>query len=254
MSCRISPAMGLHSIKEFEYYSPKTLHETLSLIEKSGSEAKLIAGGTDLVPLLKLRLAAPRYIVNICNLSELDFVKLDGTILRIGALTTHSTLERSSLILERAYILAEAALQIGSPQIRNTGTVGGNLVNASPCSDTATPLLALGANLKLVKSDGERMVALDEFFLHVKKTVLQDNELLKEIQIPEQSPGTAGAFIKVGRRAGHELSVVSVAATITVQKNVCRNARIALGSVAPTPIRVRKAESCLAGKTLDERR
>jgi carbon-monoxide dehydrogenase medium subunit len=252
MSCRTSAATGLFSIRAFEYYAARTLQETLSLIEKSGSEAKLIAGGTDLVPLLKLRLVTPRYLVDIGHLGELDFVKLDGKLLRIGALTKHRTLERSPLILERAYILAEAAIQIGSPQIRNMGTVGGNLVNASPCSDTATPLLALGANLKLVKSGGERVVALDEFFLHVKKTVLQNDELLTEVQIPEQPPGTVGAFIKVGRRAGHELSVVSVAASITMDKNVCRSSRIALGSVAPTPIRVKKAESFLVGKSLEE--
>jgi CO/xanthine dehydrogenase FAD-binding subunit len=248
MSCRMTPE--LYSMKPFEYSSPKTLKETLSLIEKFGAQGILIAGGTDLIPLLKLRFMTPRYVVDISKLSELDFIKSDGKLLRIGALTKHRTLERSTVVMQSAPILAEAASLIGSPLIRNMGTVGGNLVNASPCSDTSTPLLALGAQLQLVKSSGQRIVAIDDFFLDVKKTVIQHDELLTEVQIPDRPPGTGAAFVKVGRRMGNDLSVVSVAASINMQKGVCKAARIALGSVAPTPVRVRKAESSLVGKTL----
>jgi carbon-monoxide dehydrogenase medium subunit len=241
----------LLTIRPFEYSTPGNLKEALSLIEKYGSETLLIAGGTDVIPLLRLRFLTPRRVVDLTRLSELDFIKQDGEILRVGALTKHRTLERSPVILRGAPILAEAASQIGSPQIRNMGTMGGNLVNASPCSDTSTPLLALGAQLKLLRSNGQRMVAIDDFFLDVKKTVIQHDEILTEVQIPEAPPGTGTAFVKVGRRVGNDLSIVSVAASITVQKGTCTGARIALGSVAPTPMRARKAESVLVGKAMN---
>jgi len=240
----------LLSIKPFEYYSPATVAETLSLIGKFGSDGILIAGGTDLIPLLRLRLTAPRYVVDISRLDEIDFVKQDDDLLRIGALTRHRVLERSPMVMQSAPILAEAASKIGSPQIRNMGTVGGNLVNASPCSDTSTPLLALGAQLKLLKTNGQRMVAIDDFFLGVKKTVIQHDELLTEVQVPQHSPGTGVAFVKVGRRIGNDVAVVSVAVSINMQKGICMSARIALGSVAPTPFRTRKAESSLIGKII----
>ena len=249
MSCRMTPE--LLTIRPFEYSTPGNLKEALSLIEKYGSETLLIAGGTDVIPLLRLRFLTPRRVVDLTRLSELDFIKQDGEILRVGALTKHRTLERSPVILRGAPILAEAASQIGSPQIRNMGTMGGNLVNASPCSDTSTPLLALGAQLKLLRSNGQRMVAIDDFFLDVKKTVIQHDEILTEVQIPEAPPGTGTAFVKVGRRVGNDLSIVSVAASITVQKGTCTGARIALGSVAPTPMRARKAESVLVGKAMN---
>ncbi len=251
MSCRMTPE--LFSMKPFEYSAPKTVKETLSLIEKFGSEGTLIAGGTDLIPLLKLRFVTPRYVVDISNLSELDFIEEGDDSLRIGALTRHRTLERSSIVSENAPILADAASRIGSPLIRNMGTVGGNLVNASPCSDTSTPLLALGAKLKLVKSSGQRTVMIDDFFLDVKKTVIQHDELLTEVQVPDRAPKTGTAFIKVGRRNGNDLAIVSVAVSINIPNGVCKSARIALGSVAPTPLRVRKAESSLVGKTLGEK-
>lgn len=251
MSCRMTPE--LFTLPPFQYYSPSTLKETLSLIEKFGSEGVLIAGGTDLIPLLKLRTVTPQYVVDISRLSELDFVKQNGGLLRIGALTKHRSLERSPIVLQSAPILAEAASQIGSPLIRNMGTVGGNLVNASPCSDTSTPLLALGAELKLNKSNAQRTVSIDDFFLDVKKTIIQHDELLTEIQVPERSHGAGAAFVKVGRRTGNDLSIVSAAVSINIQKGVCNSARIALGSVAPTPIRVKKAESYLVGKNVGGR-
>ena len=251
MSCRMTPE--LYSIKPFAYSAPKTLKETLLLIEKFGSEGTLIAGGTDLIPLLKLRFVTPRYVVDISNLSELDFIEEGDDSLRIGAVTRHRTLERSPIVSKSAPILADAASQIGSPLIRNMGTVGGNLVNASPCSDTSTPLLALGAKLQLVKSSGQRIVMIDDFFLDVKKTVIQHDELLTEVQIPHRPPKTGAAFIKVGRRTGNDLAIVSVAVSINIPNGVCKNVRIALGSVAPTPLRVRKAEASLVGKKLGEK-
>ena len=253
-SCRTVTATRLYSIRPFRYLTPTTMPEALSLLEKVGQEAKVIAGGTDLVPSLKLRLVSSKYLVDIGRLTELEFVEsAGGKLLRIGALTKHATLERSPAIREMAYVLAEAAALIGSRQIRNMGTVGGNLANASPCSDTATPLLAMGAELKLIRSSGERLIPLDGFFLEVKRTVLQSDELLAEVRIPVQPEGTGGAFVKVGRRAGSELALVSVATTVTMEKDICRSIRIALGSVGPTPIRAKKAESFLMGRTMEDK-
>jgi carbon-monoxide dehydrogenase medium subunit len=131
------------------------------------------------------------------------------------------------------------------------GTIGGNIVNASPAADTATPLLALGASLKLMSGSGERVVPIEAFFVNVNRTILQGNELLTEIQIPYQPPKTGAAFMKVGRRVAHDLSVVNVATVITLDDGVCKNIRIAFGSVAPTPIRAKKAEAFLKEKTLE---
>jgi carbon-monoxide dehydrogenase medium subunit len=252
MSCRIGPATRLYSIKPFEYLAPSSLVEALSDLERVGNEAKIIAGGTDLVPSLKLRLTEQKYIIDLSRVKELDFIESSNGQLRIGALTKHSALERSPHVREAAYVLAEAASQIGSSQIRNMGTVGGNLANASPCSDTATPLLALEADVKLVNSSSERAVSLQSFFTGVKKTVLQSDELLTEIRVPVQSQETGAAFIKVGRRSGPELAIVSSAAAVTLGNHTCEGVRIALGSVAPTPFRAKKAESFLTGRALDE--
>jgi CO/xanthine dehydrogenase FAD-binding subunit len=250
----MGPTYRLYSIRPFEYLSPSNLPEALCLLQKVGKEAKIIAGGTDLVPSLKLRLDEQKYIIDINHLTDLEFVELSGNgLLRIGALTKHATLERSPQVREAANVLAEASSQIGSPQIRNMGTVGGNLANASSCSDTATPLLALEAGVKLVSVAGERVVPLDGFFMDVKRTVLQSNEMLAEVQIPTQSQASGGAFIKVGRRAGPDLAIVSAAARMTLGKDVCESVQIALGSVAPTPIRAKKTESFLTGRLLDDK-
>jgi CO/xanthine dehydrogenase FAD-binding subunit len=253
MSCRIEPATRLHSISPFEYFVPNSAAEALSMLRKLGDGAKVIAGGTDLVPLLKLRRVSCQYLVDISRVKELEFVKPSARFLRIGALTKHSAIERSSLVREMAFLLAEAAGQLGSPQIRNMGTVGGNLANASPCSDTATPLLALGAKLKLIGSSGERIVPLDDFFLGVNHTALRHDELLAEALVPVQPPGAGSSFIKIGRRLGPDLALVSVAAKVTMEKDVCRDARIALGSVAPTPVRAKKCEATLRGRTLEDK-
>lgn len=242
----------LLSMALFEYLKPRTVDEAIRLLEKVGGEAKVIAGGTEVVILLKSRLISPKYLIDIGDLREMDFVDFNGEILRIGALTNHRTLAKAPLVRDMAPILSEAASQVGTVQVQNMGTIGGNIVNGSPAADMATPLLAMEAKLKLNGCTGERIVPIDSFFLHVKKTCLQCNELLREIQIPISPPKTGASFIKVGRRMGHELSIVNVAITLTIDGDVCRNVRIALGSVAPTPIRAKRAESFLSGKALKD--
>lgn len=242
--------------KTFSYFAPISIAEALSLLDKYKDEAKIIAGGTDLMVMLSDREVSPRYIVDISNSKELGKIEDGKDFLRIGALTTHSVLESSRLIREKANILSEAAHQVGSVQIRNRGTIGGNLVNASPAADLAPALLALNANLKLVKSSGERLVPVEKFFTGVNRTVIGSNELLTEIQIPHQrgqSKGEiGGAFLKIGRRSSLTISVGCVAAVLTVNNGKCDDARIGLGAVAPTPIRAVKAETFLKGKVIDE--
>lgn len=244
--------MELFQIKPFEYFKPTSLHEALLFLEKVGEAGKVIAGGTEVVIYLKTRRISPKYLIDISDLKELEYIKENEKFLSVGSLNTHSTIEKSSLIKKRAHILGDSASQIGTVQIRNMGTIGGNLANASPAADTATPLLALGASLELMGTSGKRVVPIETFFIHVNKTLLQSNELLTEIQIPYSSPNTGAAFMKIGRRATHDLSIVNVATTVTIAEDVCKNVCIALGSVAPTPIRAKKAEAFLKEKTLEK--
>ncbi len=241
------------TIKPFEYLEPRSVNETISLLEKYGNDAKVIAGGTDLIPQLKEREIEPKYLIDISGIEELDYIEDDGVNLRIGAITTHSTLENSPIIMNKAAVLAEAVKGIGTVQVRNLGTIGGNLVNASPCADTAPPLVVLGASLNVVSPQRERLVPVEDFIKSVNETVLQKDELLTEIQIPPLPQNTGSAFIKIGRRVGYDLAISSVAAIATVEGEVCKEARIALGSCAPMPMRARKAEDFLKGKRLEEK-
>jgi len=241
------------SIKHFEYFRARSIEEATSLLEKFGEEAKLVAGGTDLVPQLKARETKPGCLVDIGEIKDLDYIEDFRGGLRIGAVTTHDTLQRSSLVARKTLALAEAAREVGNVQIRNLGTIGGNLANASPAADTAPPLIVSGASLKILGPGKERLVPAEDFFTSVNRTVLQTNELLAEIQIPSPPVNTGEAFIKLGRRAGPDLSIASAAAKVTVENNMCRDIRLALGSVAPTPLRARKTEDFLRGEQLEGR-
>lgn len=240
------------TIKPFKYFSPTNIRDALSLLNEHKGGAKIIAGGTDLMVALLSSELSPKVLIDIGNIKELDGVRDNKDALSIGALTTHSVLVTSQPVKKRASIISEAARLIGSKQIRNRGTIGGNLVNASPAADLAPPLLALNARVKLVKTSGERVVPIHGFFTGVNETVLGSDELLTEIQIPHRQAKTGAAFIKIGRRSSFTLSVCCVAACITVSKSVCEDVRLAMGAVDRTPIRAVKAESFLKGKTLDE--
>jgi len=238
-------------LKPFEYFSPTSIQEAVSLLNQYNEKARIVAGGTDLVVLLRARALSPDYIIDISNIKELDYIKDEGASLRIGPLTTMRSLEKSSLVLAKAPILAKAANLMAITQIRNRGTIGGNLCNASPSADTAPPLIALAANFKIASSEGERVVASEEFFLDVNKTVLKSNELLTEVQVPQQENGVGASFMKLGMKP-HLISIVNVATVVAMNGNTCKNIRLVLGSIAPTPTRAKKAEAYLTGKTVDE--
>ena len=239
-------------LPRFKYLRPKSFEEALELLDKYGEQAKLLAGGTDLIVKMKDGVVKPKYVIDLSRLEELKFISKEDGVIKIGALTTLREIETSPIIRENVHVLSDAVEKMASWQIRNLGTIGGNLCNASPAADTAPPLLVLEAKLKLTSSEGERIVPIDQFFTGPGETVLRSNELLTEIQIPITLKNSGSAFLKLGRRAAYTLSIVSVAALVTVEDRVFRDVRIALGSVAPTPIRARKTEDKFRGLPASE--
>ena len=243
-------------MKTFTYFAPKTLDEAVSLFESHSDRVMYIAGGTDVMVKTKQGKIAPDYLISLKHLSNLDQVKMnpDTNELIIGALTTHRTLETSTLIRRQFPIIHDAVQHIGSTQIRNVATIGGNIVNAVPSADGAIPLIALDGVAKIYGPNGERTVDLIHFFEGPGQTVLEAGEILTEIIVPPQSSHTGGAYQKVGRRAAMELPLIGVGIVLTLEPDsaVCQKARICLGVAAPTPLRTLSAERFLTGKVLDE--
>ncbi len=234
-------------MNEFEYLRPTNLGETLSYLSSYGGKSKVLAGGTDLVLLLQQGIMKPTHIIDISNVPELSYIREEDGHLRIGAATKMRDMELSKLVRTKIPMLAEASQLVGEIGVRNIATIGGNLANASPAADSAPPLLVLDASLKIRKGEAERTIKLNEFFLHVKKTVLAADELVTEVTIPIPPPKSGGAFFRLAKRGGNIISIVSAAAFLTLNGKVCSVARIAMGSVAPTPIRIKSAEKVLEG-------
>lgn len=241
-------------MKKFSFYNPSSLPEVWELLERYVERAKLIAGGTDLVVQMKSRLVSPEVVINLLPLQELQGMEIRDGHLCLGALVTHAALTNSPLLQANWPLLAEAAHKIGSPQIRHIGTIGGNLVNASPAADTAPALLALEGKVILASKKGERQIPVNSFFLGPGMTILEKDEVLKEILIPIPPAGAQGIFLKLGRRKSLDLAVVSAAVMLHYDPltKYCNWARIALGAVAPTPIRAQETEKFLVGKILQE--
>lgn len=236
-----------------DYLAPKTLDEALAALKENKGQIKIIAGGTDLVPRMRAGVFDPELLVDLRKLA-LDEIALEDDFIRIGAYATHSDILRSKLLGENFPALIEAATDIAGPPIRNRGTLGGNLVNASPAADLATPLIVYDALAVIADENGERDVPLSRFFTGPGKTVLKPDEILVAIKIQKTPPVTAAKFAKLGKRKAMAIAVVSAAVRITLKDNgVIETARIALGSVAPVPLRVPKAEEILEGKEPDEK-
>lgn len=236
----------------FDFLEPASLEEAISLLQKYGDEAKVLAGGTDLLPRLKQRLLNIKYLVNLKKVPGLSgIVKDPKGALRIGSLATMRELEKSDLIRDSYKLLWEAASAVGSVQVRNLATVGGNLCHAAPSAETAAPLLALEAQANIAGPSGERTIPLKDFFAGPGKNVMQKGEILKEIMIPALPPRTGGHYFKLGSRQAMDIAVVGVASVVTMKDGICGKCQIALGAVAPTPIRATKAENLLQGKKLE---
>jgi CO/xanthine dehydrogenase FAD-binding subunit len=240
-------------LPKFNYLSPSTLDEALSLLTRHKGKARVIAGGTDFVPKLKRReIGAPGYIIDLKAIPGLDNIEYDASGLSLGALVTIGAVETSAIIGEKFGILAQAARSMASPQVRNRGTMAGNICNAVPSADSAPALLTVGAKLKLISRKGERTVGIEEFFTGPSQTALADDEILQEIHIPHPPPNSRGVYLKLTPRRAMDLAIVGVAAVVTPQDGVCKDIRIALGAVAPTPIRAKKAEAILKGQKFDD--
>ena len=235
-----------YRLPQFKYYKPQTLDEVLKLLNEL-DEAKVIAGGTDLLIDMRIGRYRPKSIIDINDLSELKYIIDDGNRIRIGALTRLQELIYSEIIKEKLPILYEAVYHMASWQIRNMATIGGNLCNASPAADTAPPLMVLEAKLRVINIEGERTIDIREFFLGPRKTLLKGNELLKEIIVPVHKD-YGYSYMKLGRRNSFTLSIVSVASLVKVENNIFSDVRIALNSIAPTPIRAVSVEKYLVGR------
>jgi len=236
----------------FEYFTPKSLEEASSLLAQYGQKSSILAGGTDLLVQMKSRQKTPKYVLDIKRIPGLNRIECDETMgLRIGSLATIHDIETSEIIQKKFPIILEAARTFGSVQVRNMATLGGNLCNASPAADMAPPLLVLDAKVQAMGRRGERTVSLDGFFLGPSKTILEKDEILTEIQVPDLPPNTGTAFFKIGR-VKSDLAKVNVAVALVIKEgDFCEEARIALGAVAPTPIRARRTEKALRGRRID---
>ena len=236
----------------FEYFAPSTVQEAVALLEKYEDEAKILAGGQSLVPIMNFRLGRPEVIIDINGIKDLDYIMEEGDELRIGALTRERDLELSSLVQEKCPILAEAVSFIGHVPIRNRGTLGGSLVHADPSSELPTVICCLGGEMKVVGPSGERTLEAEEFFLTYLTTSLEPSEMLVEIRIPTLPNNTGWSFVELSRRCG-DFAIVSVATLLFMgDGGICNEARIALGGVAGTPIRANEAEELLAGQKITD--
>jgi len=263
----------------FEYFRPATVEEAIALMGGAGGEGMYVAGGTDVMVLIRQKKIAPRRLVSLRNIGDLDRVETGGGLV-IGSGVTHNTIARNDYIRRRYSALADAAGKVGSRQIRNVATMGGNICNAAPSADTACPLLVLDAKVVVAGISGERQVPIDGFFLGPNRVAMEPGELVKGFAMPAFSENTGSAYIKHTRRQAMDLPILGIAARVTIrvdgsetgcrdafctvdsisniikrleeEKLVCEDVRIAMGVVAPTPVRAKRAEEALAGEVVSE--
>jgi carbon-monoxide dehydrogenase medium subunit len=239
----------------FEFYQPATLQEASRLLQDNGPGGRFLAGGTDLVIAMKEKGLLPKYIVDLKRVPGLSGIRenSDGGI-AVGALTTMYAIETSALIKKKYPFLAQSAAEVGSIQIRNRATIGGNMANATPSADTAPALIALNATAKIASASGERTISLEEFFKGPGLNVMNADEILTEVTIPKTAANLVGEYIKFSPREMMDLAYVGVAAVYNLSRNdkKCDGVRIVLGAVAPTPIRAKRAEAALEGQILSE--
>lgn len=240
----------LLGLPEFEMFFPRSIDETVAVLSRYGQDAQLLAGGTDLFVKMKHRRFVPSVLINIKRISGLDRIDWDANEgLRIGPLTKIEAIKDSAVIGKHFPVLSEAAGVLGTTQVRNLGTLGGNLGNASPSAEFAPPLLILNASVRCVGSGGEREIALEEFFVGPGKSALQPDEMITEIHVPNPPSGAQLVYLKHSLRK-MDVAMAGAAVFVLLDGDLCRDVRIALGAVAPTPFRARKAEQTLIGERL----
>jgi CO/xanthine dehydrogenase FAD-binding subunit len=245
----------LRPLPQFDYVSPGSLAEVINLLSEHGTSAKLLAGGTDLLPRMKRRRSSPRVVIDLNSIVDLSFIAVRDNALRIGAGTRLAVLYDSSVIRDKAAALADAIHVMSSPGIRNRATIGGNLCNAARCADTPAPLLALDACVKLLGPDSERNVPIRSFFTAPgndrRKTVLRPDEVMTEVIIPLQTGNST--FLKLGRRRGSSTSIISAAAFVVTANGKFKDVRIAVSAFGLTPIRSEKVEMALMGAPVNKK-
>lgn len=241
----------VEKLKPFDYFEPTDINEAIGILNKYGNKAKIIAGGLDLIPRMRHREINPEYLVCIQSIRGGNYIdeNVSGG-LRIGALTNLRSVEISPVVQDNYPVLYEAVHQIASVQVKTTGTMVGNLCVASPASDIAPALFVLDAKLKVAGYSSERVIPVDAFFIGVNQTSLKPGEVVTEILIPKLADSTGSAFYRLSWTT-ENIAKVNVAAIITLHENKCREIKIALGSVSPTPIRTKKAEDTLRGQQIN---
>jgi carbon-monoxide dehydrogenase medium subunit len=241
-------------MRSFTFIKPESVKEAVSALQEHGAKARILAGGTDLVPEMKLsRQTSPEYVVSLKAVSELNYLREEGKGVAIGAMTPLYEVVVSPTLQQRFPALVDAAKSLGSPQVRNLGTVGGNICRASPSADLVPPLVVYGTRAIICGPQGERSVLVEEFFVGPQKTVLGAGEVLTGIFVPEAPSGSGAAYLKHGARKAMEIAIVGAAAMLQLDGNArCQDARICLGAVGPTVMRAKEAEKALRGQTLED--
>ncbi|MCK6630575.1 MAG: xanthine dehydrogenase family protein subunit M [Anaerolineae bacterium] len=232
---------------KFDYYKANSLNDAVALLQQHGG-AKVLAGGHSLIPVMNLRLADPGTLIDIGRVSELKGISVQGGSVRIGALTTHAMIAASADV---PTVLSEAAGMIGDPQVRNRGTIGGNIAHADPASDLPTVLTALGATIHTTGPNGSRKIAADDFFTGLFATALQDGEIVTAIEVAKSGAGSGSAYAKLFNPASR-YAMVGAAAIVTVSGGSCTAAGVAVGGLVPAATRAKSVEAALVGKPLDE--
>jgi carbon-monoxide dehydrogenase medium subunit len=237
---------------KFDYQEPATLEETFALLERHGDEARVIAGGTSLVIMMRQRLLLPKVVVSLARIPDFDTITFDEHDgLRIGAGACHRAIELSAVVKQRYPLLHETFRKVAQPRIRNMGTIGGNLAGGDPLTDPGASLIALDAEVTLTTSKGQRRLRLDEFFIDYYQTALEPGELLTEIHVPPpQRP--AWSHIKFTPRSIEDFATVGVAITVRAKNDTCEDIRLGLNSVASTIVHAKKAEEVLRGKSITD--
>ena len=234
----------------FAYLKPGSIAEAVEFLCRYGDDAKLLAGGQSLVPMMKLRMARPKYLIDIHRIADLNYIREDAGSIRLGAMTRHGQIEESSLIREKIPMLGEAASEIGDAQVRNRGTVGGGLAEADPCGDYGPAALALNAHMKCVGPRGERVLPAVEFFTFAYTTAIEPDEILTEIIFPVPEKSSAGVYVKLEKVAG-DFAIASAAVQLDLDNNgACDQIGIGVAGGATVPQKGLKAEILLRGKKI----
>ena len=241
-------------MKRFDYIKPSTMEDAIAAL-KANDEPYLLAGGTDLLIGIKSRAVMPKCLIDMKGISGLEGIEYNGGF-KLGALTTVRDIEVSPLIREKIPVLSQAAATLGSIQIRNRATIGGNLCHGSPAADMAAILLAMNCKVSIASDEGERTIGLDQFFTGPNSTVVREHEVLSQIIIPKKTEQFKGVYLKHSPRKAMDIGIVNIAIVLDADltKGLCNQVMIALGAVAPTPIRAKKAEALLNGKELKPER